>query len=233
MNMKKKDYGTDIIKYLLSAAFACFLLYFTFRGVKWDAFLEGLKSCRLSYIAVSMGAGIAAFWFRGLRWREILRPIDRSITRRAAFNAVNIGYIANFVLGVYGRGLDASLKSNFVKEFAELNVYTFAQKFVAYSDQKIEVVSVNPGKKEGQFFVSSKVISSNPGDKDFIVDWRLEKEGDSYKVIDVIIEGVSMAMSYKNEYAPILKMASDEGKNPVEELILKIKDKIVQLKEQK
>ena len=97
MNTKKKDYGTDIIKYLLSAAFACFLLYFTFRGVKWDAFLEGLKSCRLSYIAVSMGAGIAAFWFRGLRWREILRPIDRSITRRAAFNAVNIGYIANFV----------------------------------------------------------------------------------------------------------------------------------------
>ncbi len=153
--------------------------------------------------------------------------------RKVLNDNFDFDYIANFVLGVYGRGLDASLKSNFVKEFAELNVYTFAQKFVAYSDQKIEVVSVNPGKKEGQFFVSSKVISSNPGDKDFIVDWRLEKEGDSYKVIDVIIEGVSMAMSYKNEYAPILKMASDEGKNPVEELILKIKDKIVQLKEQK
>lgn len=97
MKMKKKDYGTDIIKYLISAAVACFLLYFTFRGVKWESFLAGLKSCRLSYIAVSMCAGIAAFWFRGLRWREILLPIDRSITRRTAFNAVNIGYIANFV----------------------------------------------------------------------------------------------------------------------------------------
>lgn len=93
----KKDYGKNIIKYLLSAAVACFLLYFTFRGVKWDDFLTGLKSCRWGYIAVSMAAGIAAFWFRGLRWREILLPIDGSISRRTAFNAVNIGYIANFV----------------------------------------------------------------------------------------------------------------------------------------
>ena len=95
--MNKKDYGTDIIKYLLSAAVACFLLYFTFRGVKWDDFIAGLKSCRLSYIVVSMVAGIAAFWFRGLRWREILLPIDGSISRVTTFNAVNIGYIANFV----------------------------------------------------------------------------------------------------------------------------------------
>ena len=95
--MNKKDYGTDIIKYLLSAAVACFLLYFTFRGVKWDDFIAGLKSCRLSYIVVSMVAGIAAFWFRGLRWREILLPIDGSISRVTTFNAVNIGYMANFV----------------------------------------------------------------------------------------------------------------------------------------
>ena len=95
--MKKKDYRTDIIKYLLSAAVACFLLYFTFRGVKWDDFITGIKSCRWGYILVSMAAGIAAFWFRGLRWRETLLPIDGSISRRTTFNAVNIGYIANFV----------------------------------------------------------------------------------------------------------------------------------------
>lgn len=97
MTTKRKDYGTDLIKYLLSAAVACFLLYFTFRGVKWEDFLTGLRSCRWGYIVVSMVAGIAAFWFRGVRWREILLPLDGSISRRATFNAVNIGYIANFV----------------------------------------------------------------------------------------------------------------------------------------
>ena len=95
--MGKKDYSTDIIKYLLSAAVACFLLYFTFKGVKWDDFLNGLRNCRWGYILLSMAAGIAAFWFRGVRWREILLPIDNGISRRTTFNAVNIGYIANFV----------------------------------------------------------------------------------------------------------------------------------------
>lgn len=95
--MNKKDFGTNIIKYLLSAAVACFLLYFTFRGVKWDDFLTGLRSCRWGYILISMAAGIAAFWFRGLRWREILLPIDGSISRRTTYNAINIGYIANFI----------------------------------------------------------------------------------------------------------------------------------------
>ena len=89
--MKKK------LKYLISAAVACALLYFTFRGVKWADFITGIESCRWGYILISMAAGIAAFWFRGARWREIILPIDDSIRKVTAFNAVNIGYIANFV----------------------------------------------------------------------------------------------------------------------------------------
>ena len=95
--MSIKDHGKDIVKYILSAAVACALLYFTFREVEWEDFLNGLESCRWEYILVSMAAGIAAFWLRGLRWREILLPIDGTISQRTTFNAVNIGYIANFI----------------------------------------------------------------------------------------------------------------------------------------
>lgn len=150
--------------------------------------------------------------------------------RKVLNDNFDFDFIANFVLGVYGRGATLAQKEDFIKEFSELNVYTFVKKFALYSDQQIKVVDAKPGKKEGQYFVSSKVISKNPSDKDFIVDWRIVKVGDTYKVIDVIIEGVSMAMSYKNEYAPVLKMGSDEGKNPVEYLTNKIQDKVMQLK---
>ena len=70
----------------------------------------------------------------------------------------------------------------------------------------------------------------NSGDKDYSVDWRIMKVGDKYQVIDIIIEGVSMVMSYKNEYAPILKSASDEGKNPVDVLTDMIENKVIKLK---
>ena len=86
-----------IIKYTLSLVLAAVLLYFSFREVKWDEFVRGLRTCRWGFIVLSMAASILAFWLRGLRWREILLPIDGSIRKRTAFNAVNIGYIANFV----------------------------------------------------------------------------------------------------------------------------------------
>lgn len=88
---------SKVIKYVLSLAVAALLLYFSFRGVKWDDFIRGLESCHWGFILLSMAASIAAFWFRGLRWREILLPIDGTIHKRTTFNAVNIGYIANFV----------------------------------------------------------------------------------------------------------------------------------------
>jgi uncharacterized membrane protein YbhN (UPF0104 family) len=88
---------SNIIKYILSAGVAVLLLYFSFREVKWEDFMEGLRTCRWEFIVLSMAAGILAFWFRGIRWRQLLLPIDPSTKRITTFNAVNIGYIANFV----------------------------------------------------------------------------------------------------------------------------------------
>jgi hypothetical protein len=44
-----------------------------------------------------MAAGAFAFWLRGLRWRQLLQPIDSSISRITTFNGINIGNISNFV----------------------------------------------------------------------------------------------------------------------------------------
>lgn len=93
--MSKK--ASQIIKYAVSAALAFVLLYFSFRDVEWADFIEGVKSCRWEFIILSMAAGSFAFWLRGVRWRQLLLPIDDSITRITAFNGVNIGNISNFV----------------------------------------------------------------------------------------------------------------------------------------
>ncbi len=85
------------IKYILSVVLAIILLYFSFRGVKWDDFFQELSHCRWGYVLLAMAASAMAFWFRGLRWRGVLLPFDSSTQRLTTFNAVNIGYLANFV----------------------------------------------------------------------------------------------------------------------------------------
>ena len=85
------------LKYILSAAIAIVLLGFAFRDVQWAEFIEGLRSCRMGWIVVSMAAGALAFWIRGLRWRQLLLPIDPQVSRITAFNGINISNISNFV----------------------------------------------------------------------------------------------------------------------------------------
>ena len=93
--MNKKISNT--IKYILSAAVAGLLLYYSFKAVSWEDFIEGLKNCRWEYVMLGMAASILAAWLRGIRWRQLLLPIDPTTKKITTFNAVNIGYIANFV----------------------------------------------------------------------------------------------------------------------------------------
>ena len=85
------------LKYILSATIAIVLLGFAFRDVQWAEFIEGLRSCRMGWIVVSMAAGAFAFWLRALRWRQLLLPIDPQVSRITTFNGINISNISNFV----------------------------------------------------------------------------------------------------------------------------------------
>ncbi len=91
MNIKKT------VKYLLSVVLAFVLLWFSFRDVEWEAFWTEIGKCRWEFILLSMLTGAVAFWVRGLRWRQLLLPLDGSMSRITAFNGINIGTISNFV----------------------------------------------------------------------------------------------------------------------------------------
>ena len=90
------------VKYILSLAAAALLIWFSFRGVDWKEFLNGLRSCRWEMVLLSMAAGLCAFFFRALRWRRIMLPIFPEVDRLTVFNAINIGNMSNFVLQYLG-----------------------------------------------------------------------------------------------------------------------------------
>lgn len=92
-----KDQLKKILKYALSVSLAVVFLWFSFRGVEWGDFIEGLKECRWGWVLLSMALGAFAFLLRALRWHQLLYPIDNNITRLTAFNGINIGNISNFV----------------------------------------------------------------------------------------------------------------------------------------
>ncbi len=88
----------NIIKIGLSVLMAGGLLWLSFRGVQWPAFIEGIKSCKWAFVALSLLIGAVSFWIRALRWRELLLPIDPHTKKNTVLNAINISYVVNMLI---------------------------------------------------------------------------------------------------------------------------------------
>ena len=88
----------NILQYGLWIVVAALLLYFSFRGVNWKDFGAALRECHWGFVLLSMMLGALAYWFRALRWRMQLLPLDASTTRVTTWNAINICTLTNYVL---------------------------------------------------------------------------------------------------------------------------------------
>jgi len=94
MNPKLKS----VLKYVSVSVLTLFLLYLAFRGMDWNTFAEGLRSCNYWWIFAAMAAGVTGTVLRGLRWRLLLLPIDGKVRRVDCCNAYAVCYLSNIAV---------------------------------------------------------------------------------------------------------------------------------------
>jgi phospholipid transport system substrate-binding protein len=116
----------------------------------------------------------------------------------------DIPFISKFVLGKAYKTASADERKSFQDTFTENVVLTWAGRFKEYAGQTIAVNGTRPA-QTGQIYVDSKVISPDPNTKPINLIWRLKNNDGDYKIADLIVEGVSMVMTYRSEYAAILQ----------------------------
>lgn len=116
-------------------------------------------------------------------------------------NALDLKSIGQFVLGVYWKKASDADRTAFLNAFMDFSTKSWADRFNLYTGQTISFIGARQA-KSNQVYVDSQVQNNPPVD----VIWRVKqtKEGD-YKIVDIVVEGVSMAMSYRNEYTAFLQ----------------------------
>ena len=129
---------------------------------------------------------------------------EEKFTRfKASFEkALDMKSIGQFVLGVYWRKASAEERTAFLNAFIDFTTKTWADRFDLYTGQQIIFSGSRNAEGKNQLYVDSTIENNPP----VTVIWRLKqtKSGD-FKIIDIIVEGVSMAMSYRNEYSAFLQ----------------------------
>ena len=121
-----------------------------------------------------------------------------------AKKTVDIKGIGYYSLGKHRKGLGEKEKKEYIEIFEEYFLKSFASRLAEYTDPKIRVESQKI-LNEKYTMVSSVLLASK--DKPEIkIDWRvITKNPDKPLIIDVIIEGVSLAKVQREEFNSIIQ----------------------------
>ena len=110
-------------------------------------------------------------------------------------------------LGQNWKKMNTGQQKEFVELFQKLLQGVYADRLLAYSDQKI-VFDKETELKKGQAEVQSYLQTSNG--KKIPLFYRLTDKSGSWKVYDLIIEGVSMVKNYRTQFKDIMAKDSPE-----------------------
>lgn len=92
----------------------------------------------------------------------------------------------------------SSEQQDFIVAFKTLVVRTYATSLLGYTNQTVEFLPIRGAQKD-RIQVSSYIKSD--GRSPVKIDYRLLKSGDSWKVYDIVIEGVSLLKSYQAQFS--------------------------------
>lgn len=133
-------------------------------------------------------------------------PEASTAQQRAKFEELfrkgfDVPLVAQIALGRYWRVATPEQRQEYVDLFYRYIIDTYTQRLNAYSGQKFRVTGTTELNADETLV---KSLIDDPKGQTTNVDWRVLKDSGESKIVDVVIEGVSMAISHRSEFASII-----------------------------
>ena len=135
---------------------------------------------------------------------------DLKITKlkTIAIKTVDIKGIGFYSLGKYRKTISEEKKIEYLEIFTKYFLKTFSSRLAQYSDPKIIVKSQK--KLNEKYTMVSSILIATEDKPEVKIDWRvITKDPENPLIIDLIIEGVSLAKVQKEEFYSIIQ--SNDG----------------------
>ena len=137
--------------------------------------------------------------------------------------ALDMDFIGQFVLGRNWKTATPTQRSDFIKVYRDLNIKTWSKRFNEFKGKHFIFKGTKSSSSKGQVFVNTEVPMDQGAPAKVL--WRVREKNGTYKIVDIIIEGVSIAQASRSEYTSFIK------NNPggLDALIKDLNDKLSKL----
>jgi len=121
-----------------------------------------------------------------------------------AKKSVDFRGIGYYSLGAHRKNLSDDKKKEYLNIFEKYFLKSFSSRLAEYTDPKIRVDSQK--KLNEKYTIVSSVLLATKEKPEVNIDWRvITKNPDKPLIIDVVIEGVSLAKVQKEEFNSIIQ----------------------------
>lgn len=123
--------------------------------------------------------------------------------RRLLAEGFDLPTIGAFVLGRYVRVATEDQRRAFLDVFQDAMAQRFVPLFSKHPNERLQVVReyVSASDRKSTFVNS---VITQPTDEPVKADWRIRKRDGQFKIIDVVIEGVSMLVTLRSDYTSVI-----------------------------
>lgn len=148
----------------------------------------------------------------GLLTNQTLTDADKTAQFKAILsNYFDARLIGRWVLGRSWRAASDSEKSEYLAVFEEFLIQSYFRKFSRYYSGEILVVKKEVTVSNSNDTVVFTDLVKPNGTVVVGVNWRVRKNGDTMKIIDVMVEGISMGLTQRSEFASVIRSVGVDG----------------------
>lgn len=145
---------------------------------------------------------------------QILRTTNGTLEQREAqfrnllAQGFDLDFISRFVLGKYWRRSSPEEQADYQALFREYILKTYSRRLGGYSGETFQIRNARPaGKKD--VIVSTLIVQ--PNGPPIAADWRVRVYDNGYRIIDIMVEGVSMAITQRDEFGTVVRAQGMQG----------------------
>ena len=100
-------------------------------------------------------------------------------------------------------GASEADRAKFIEVYREFIIRSYAAQFNEFNGETVKVTNQRP--ESGDVIVVNSLSIHPNGDPPIKVNWRVHKEGDGFKILDVDIEGISMLLAQREEFSSVIQ----------------------------
>ncbi|MBP2293386.1 MlaC/ttg2D family ABC transporter substrate-binding protein [Azospirillum rugosum] len=161
-------------------------------------------------VGAQSGEAEARTFIQNLGDEAIRTFSDKTLPRQQAiqrFQALlhrgfDVPYIGRWVLGRFWNQATEQQQAEYQRLFERLIINTYAGRFLEYSGETFKVTGAR-SESGADSTVATQIV--RPNGPPINLEWRVRHRDGHPKIIDVVVEGVSMGVTQRQEFASVIQ----------------------------